>query len=232
MEAKNLKLETGCGDRFGTVAKKAQELAVMSCGNAVEFDFNGVLCVVDSETNLDWLFRDYCNAHTMNWETVGAKCVEQYDPAVQKELDKRTAEENAREEERRKKYKLKEEKERAEYEKSVAGVEMEFGNEQMWKDGLDKNVDPYGRCCYDYAEAWAKLMQVQISKGKTVAQCAEKTSHQLSFFGITGFMYGCAVGILSSCWKHGEELRKWHNKEYGHEGDGVVNPAILTIGKD
>lgn len=27
-----------------------------------------------------------------------------------------------------------------------------------------------------------------------------------------------------------EELRKWHNKEYNYEGDGVVNPAILTIG--
>jgi len=48
--------------------------------------------------------------------------------------------------------------------------------------------------------------------------------------GITGFMYGCAVNLLSQCWKHGEELRKWHNKEYGHEGDGVVNPAVFTIG--
>ena len=47
--------------------------------------------------------------------------------------------------------------------------------------------------------------------------------------GITGFMYGCAVNILSQCWEYGEVLRKWHNKEYDYEGDGVVNPAIMTV---
>ncbi len=58
---------------------------------------------------------------------------------------------------------------------------------------------------------------------------AEKTSHAADNEGITGFMYGCAVSILAHCWKHGEELRKWHNGEYKYDGDGVVNPAILTI---
>ena len=45
-------------------------------------------------------------------------------------------------------------------------------------------------------------------------------------------MYGCAVSILSECWEYGEELRKWHNKKYNHGGDGVVNPAVLTIKGD
>lgn len=44
-------------------------------------------------------------------------------------------------------------------------------------------------------------------------------------------MYGCAVNILAQCWKYGEELRKWHNKEYNYNGNGVVNPAVLTIKK-
>lgn len=43
-------------------------------------------------------------------------------------------------------------------------------------------------------------------------------------------MYGYAVSILSQCWEYGEYLRKWHNKEYGYDGDGVVNPAIMTVG--
>jgi hypothetical protein len=60
-------------------------------------------------------------------------------------------------------------------------------------------------------------------------EIAEPTSFELGFLGITGFMYGAAVQILSKCWKHGEDLRKWHNNEYGHEGEGVVNPAILTL---
>jgi len=42
-------------------------------------------------------------------------------------------------------------------------------------------------------------------------------------------MYGASVQVLSQCWKYGEDLRKWHNKEYNHEGEGVVNPAIVTV---
>jgi hypothetical protein len=37
------------------------------------------------------------------------------------------------------------------------------------------------------------------------------------------------VSVLVHTWKHGEALRKWHNKEYGHEGDGVVNPAVVNF---
>lgn len=65
---------------------------------------------------------------------------------------------------------------------------------------------------------------------KAIVDNAERLSHDADVEGITGFMYGCAVNILAQCWEYGEELRKWHNKEYGYEGDGVVNPAILTVG--
>ena len=65
---------------------------------------------------------------------------------------------------------------------------------------------------------------------KVIVDNADKLSHEADTEGITGYMYGCAVSILSQCWKYGEYLRKWHNKEYNYDGDGVVNPAILTIG--
>lgn len=60
---------------------------------------------------------------------------------------------------------------------------------------------------------------------------ADRLSLEADTEGITGFMYGASVGILSKCWEYGEELRKWHNKEYDYEGYGVVNPAILTVSK-
>jgi hypothetical protein len=55
--------------------------------------------------------------------------------------------------------------------------------------------------------------------------------------GITAYMYGCAVGILAAVWVHGEQLRRWHNKDVqiGDEGDranesgGVLNPAIICV---
>lgn len=76
--------------------------------------------------------------------------------------------------------------------------------------------------------------------GAALADIAEGASHVADNEGITGFMYGCAVRILASCWRHGEELRRWHNVKYqiGTEGEeanergGVLNPALLTIGRD
>jgi hypothetical protein len=107
-----------------------------------------------------------------------------------------------------------------------------------WKRGLRNNTDPYGRRCYTYAEDWAKLMETEMAGGPAVADCAEATSHEADTDGITGFMYGAAVSILSNCWEHGEELRKWHNldMQIGNEGakanesGGVLNPALLSIG--
>lgn len=51
-------------------------------------------------------------------------------------------------------------------------------------------------------------------------------------------MYGCAVGMLAKAWKHGEDLRRWHNLktqlanegEKANEQGGVLNPALLRIG--
>lgn len=108
------------------------------------------------------------------------------------------------------------------------------GKEKEYKDWLDKNTDPYGRTCFTYAERWAEMIENLIESStdepmKVIVNNADRLSHEADTEGITGFMYGCAVSILSQCWKYGEELRKWHNKEYNYEGDGVVNPAVLNI---
>lgn len=104
------------------------------------------------------------------------------------------------------------------------------GKEKEYQDWKDKNNDPYGGATFRYAENWANLMEEKLHNGEKLIDVADKTSHEADTEGITGFMYGCAVSILSQCWLYGEQLRKWHNKEYDYEGDGIVNPAILTIG--
>ena len=109
------------------------------------------------------------------------------------------------------------------------------GREQDYKDWYNKNLDPYGHASFTYAERWAEMMENIIESStdepmKVIVDNADRLSHEADTEGITGFMYGCAVSILSHCWKYGEELRKWHNKVYNYEGDGIVNPAVLTIG--
>lgn len=111
------------------------------------------------------------------------------------------------------------------------------GKEQEYQDWKAKNTDGYGAGIFAYAESWAELMEARIDAGEKIADVAEETSHNAEPKGITGYMYGASVGVLSLCWEHGEELRQWHNldAQIGDEGEkankegGVLNPALLNI---
>jgi hypothetical protein len=224
----NYKLDTSIGNDFNTVAKKAKEIAIEK--NVIaEFEFNECICLVNSTTNLEWLFRDYMNHWTMDWKTIGTDCVSEYSDEVKAELEKRNKLKEEKRELKQIEHKKKEDAERLAFTLKTKDVIVEFSNIEDWELGKSKNTDGYGACIYEYVEGWAKLMQVEMSKGKLLKDVAEKTSFEMGFLGITGFMYGASVQVLSQCWKYGEELRKWHNKEYNHEGEGVVNPAILTV---
>ena len=90
--------------------------------------------------------------------------------------------------------------------------------------------DGYSKGVIDYMIRWANMMEESISNGYKINNIAEETSHRADTDGITGFMYGCAVDLLSQFWKYGDQLKIWHNSQYGYEGEGTVNPAIMTIG--
>lgn len=110
---------------------------------------------------------------------------------------------------------------------------MKILDEKKYLDWKNVNTDPYGDCIFRFAENWAERMETEIDNGAKIYDIAEKTSQKADddCGGITGFMYGAAVNILSKCWIHGEALKKWHNKKYDYDGEGVVNPAIIHVGK-
>ena len=239
-------MSTSCGDHIQNVAEKAKETVLYRNGvlhidnTIIYFDFNDIKCLVDKDTNIDWLIRDYMNAHVMEWKQVGPECYAQYEPEVLAELERR---EKAREEKQQIEsaaYRAKEDTERKLFEEKVKGIEMEIVNQEgydKWKD--NQKGEGYGLACFTYAEGWAKLMQKEFADRNienpditSMIAIAENCSKQVDFMGITGFMYGAAVSILANHWKHGEALRKWHNKEWGVVGgEGVVNPAMFTISK-
>jgi len=115
---------------------------------------------------------------------------------------------------------------------------MKISNHELWAEGLANNTDFYGAGIYRYAEAWADLMEARLENGEALEDIAKETSHKADTEGITGFMYGAAVSILSQVGEYGEELRRWHNldTQIGDEGEAanargtVLNPAILNIG--
>lgn len=115
---------------------------------------------------------------------------------------------------------------------------MSLRDPEGWKKSCEVNSDGYGGAVMTYAERWARLMEGRMNKGEKIADIADECSHLADSEGITGLMYGCAVGILSKVWKHGEALRLWHNLktqirdegERANESGGVLNPACLSIG--
>lgn len=112
-------------------------------------------------------------------------------------------------------------------------MKIREGKKELHDDVVAKNNDPYGACAVRYAQEWAEAMEARIATGAKLEDIADPTSHEVDRrpgFGITGFMYGWAVGFLAEGWVHGEELRVWHNAKYGVKADtGTVNPAIVTV---
>lgn len=114
---------------------------------------------------------------------------------------------------------------------------MRLRDEAGWRLCVEVNDDPYGRATVEYAERWANLMERKMDDGLALEAMASETSREADTEGITGFMYGCAVSILSKVWEYGEALRRWHNLstqihdegEKANESGGVLNPAMLVV---
>ena len=115
---------------------------------------------------------------------------------------------------------------------------MQLRDTNGWRKTVNANQDPYGKAAVDFAEQWANIMEERMAGDETVLpSIAKQASHDADTEGITGFMYGCAVSILSQVWEYGEALRRWHNldTQIKNEGEranasgGVLNPALLKI---
>lgn len=229
-----LKLDTwSLGNSFDDVARKAKVIAENKKAIA-EFEFNGVVCLVSKDTNLDWLYRDYSNSWTMEWKSVGPNCIEEYDEGTAKEFHRLSVKKEEEAEQRRQQLAKKDAEQEALVKSWIDGVVLHLidGKDKEYAEFVTKNSnDGYSRAVVDYAEVWAKIMQRKLVNGATISDIADESQKELGYLGITGFQYGCVVNALSHFWVHGQDLREWHNAKYGvsKEKKGVVNPAILTL---
>lgn len=96
-------------------------------------------------------------------------------------------------------------------------TELEFKDDEAkanWEKWVEVNSnDNYSFGVVKYARRWAKYMQHLMKKhNKTLPEIAENASHVSDIEGVSGYMYGIAVAVLSKFWKYGKELRSWNNK--------------------
>lgn len=220
------RLMAGCFEEGSNF--EAELCEAFNCETAltgIRFEFNGVTVLVTKENAnteqivVDWKAGMDANAEKNRLEMEAYMKTPKYRAERAKALKLQTRRENV--------------------EKEVLAVdessEIEFKDDESkakWEQWVEINShDGYSLGVVTYARRWAKYMQHLMTKhNKAIYQIADNVSIVTDIDGITGFMYGCAVAILSECWKYGEELRRWHNKKWRHEDcDGVVNPAVLTI---
>jgi hypothetical protein len=226
------KMESHCGDEISRTIERAINLAD---GDIVAFEFNGVTVQVCDTSKPSLVLRDFHRAmsgYLGKNPTIGPDYLLRLTPE-QEQSDARIEASN---EARRQKL-IDEMNARDEVKKlELAAALADAGPIELVDDAKCKHLvelnssDSYSKRIMEYAETWARLMQAQINDGAALSDIADTASHLADTDGITGFMYGAAVSSLAQCWIHGDELRQWHNKSYGHSGDGVVNPAVLTIG--
>lgn len=189
---------------------------------AVEVEFNQFAITMDEQNagRILQLFHRSCDMSSGLWERElqeyynSPEYVRDHAKSLKKDCRKKAVVQKVRDFQKNADFTIVDKKKQAEWENcKTINSKNDYSNEVI-----------------EYAILWAQYMEYLMAKhDKKVSDVWDMSSHLADIDGITGFMYGCAVGILSSVWKYGEELRVQHNSKYGHEGDGVVNPAILTI---
>ena len=202
-------------------------------GPIVSFEFNDVTVSVKMDSDPEVVYRDYMRAR----EGYIDPNVGPYPNPVltdeEKENDARIKAENKRQaQEERAKRQARAEAKRKHTEAKLANApEMKIANEATWQSWKDNNQDGYGGAVIAYAERWARLMQVELAAGKELEDIAYAASYEADIDSISGAMYGAAVQVLATSWEHGDQLRRWHNSQYGVSEDtkGTVNPAVLTV---
>lgn len=205
------KLEPTPGSEISSVIQTAIHVARKE-NETVEFVFNGVSVTVDGESDPLLILRDWgrgMDGCLGDKPSVGPHPPTELSPeeiakdaAIRKEKDRRliafqkSIEQNYESKMMRLQDALK------------SATPIQLKDTDAWRRFLEDNQDGYVRRAMRFADDWARLMQQEIDRGQTIAQCADATARLADDDGITGAMYGFALSILGMCWVHGDELIK------------------------
>lgn len=190
MKTKKIDILAGCS--IDDACKKVLTLAQQK-NMIITFTFNDQNISVSPNDSVDLLIKNYMDESTRRHEEYINS------PEYKKRLKERKKEEEEKIEKLNKYLK-------------DAPTRLTLKDELIWNEVCNNNTDSYGNAVIKYAETWARLLEVRIANGENLQEIADECSHIADIDGITGFMYGCAVSILSSVWIYGEELKEWNNK--------------------
>lgn len=118
---------------------------------------------------------------------------------------------------------------------------MPIIKQEEWDKLVEKNSDPYGKCCVDVARRAMEILDNDSSPLQegyfpdvhTTHGIICQADHDVKAGGITGFMAGCVASMIWQVHSRGDEFRKQYNADHGVDEEKakgrIVNPAIMTI---
>ena len=206
----------------------------------VSFEFNGVTVKVSGTSNLNHLQRDWergLNGYLGENPVVGPHPKPELSAEELANDARIEAENQARRETEKARYQAEAKAHHDRVEARMANApKMKFAGLKGrvdWRKWLKANKDSYGIGIMHYAERWARMMQLEMSEGKSLEEIWSSTSHEADLEGMSGFTQSAATHMLTICWVHGAELRRLHNARWGSDTtEGTVNSAILHIRED
>jgi len=125
---------------------------------------------------------------------------------------------------------------RAHFERVTARMadapEMEFAGEEgraFWQSLVDANKGDLGMGVLNYAERWARMMQMEMAAGKSLAGIYRETSLEADLEGVSGFSSGFGERALIQSWKYGSELAQVRKAAKEAWGRGMPFPGTKQI---
>lgn len=161
---KTIKIKDWLSQWKDYIYKATEILSQQDC--LVEFEFNGVTVTLGKNTDVDLLWRDLENAHTMGFKTIGPYCRAELSKEELNALKARKKQLKAESDERERQWKMNDEKQQKDFNDKVGQSTLLVIDNKVWMQYIEKNQDSYGKCCVDYAKDWGSTVK-NLENGTT-----------------------------------------------------------------
>jgi hypothetical protein len=91
---------------------------------------------------------------------------------------------------------------------------MDLVDPAAWRRFVETSSDRYGAIAVRFAERWARLIQLELDRGRSFDEAAQDAYNQADASEEPSVaLIGAAVAILARCWRHGEALQAWYRRQ-------------------
>lgn len=104
---------------------------------------------------------------------------------------------------------------------------MDFIDPMGWENERMLTRDPQWERVRQYSERWARLMQLEMLQGRSIAQVAQRCAKEADIEAISSLELKSAANILWMYWRHGEELCRWYDSEHRRSARAAIGADVV-----